>query len=43
MDMRELKELEIAARYKLAFRRGAWHALSQSGNGILPLKRNGPA
>jgi hypothetical protein len=33
MDMRELKGLEIAAWCKLAFRRGAWHVPSQSGNG----------
>ncbi len=33
MDLRELKALELAARYKIAFDRGAWVVPSQSGNG----------
>jgi transposase len=33
MDTREAKALEIAARMRLAYRDGAWHVPSQSGNG----------
>ncbi len=33
MDLRELKGLEIAARSKIVFDRGAWVVPSQSGNG----------
>jgi transposase len=34
MDTRELKGLEIAARFRLVFKDGAWSVPSQSGNGV---------